>query len=130
MKRYGLRIGTCGVEFASKDERDKALLAFTKGGTVRINTCAGLRYEDDGDPSFGTYERESQEVLANCTRCKGTFSVETCTEREYPSYASWRKEKWVDERGFICDGCFAKAVKDKEIADARARLEAATTATP
>lgn len=124
MKRYGLRIGDVGVEFASKDERDKALLCFTRGGTVRISSCGGVRYKEEGDPSFGTYERESNEVLTNCEKCQGTFSSDACTEREYPNYESWRK-RWETKTGFVCDGCFAKATKDAELAEARAKLEAA-----
>ena len=124
MKRYGLRIGDAGVEFSSKDERDKALLCFTKGATVKVNTSSGVRYKEEGDPSFGTYERESNEVLTNCCKCHGTFAADSCTEREYPSYCSWNK-KFEMRTEFICDGCFAKAKQDADLAEARARLEAA-----
>lgn len=121
MKRYGLRVGMVGVEFSSKEERDKALLCFTRGGTVRINTSAGIRYEDDGDPSFGTYERESNEVLANCSNCQGTFSTETCCHRKYRVKLSYRKEV-TDESGFLCDGCLAKITKDTELFEAKQKL--------
>jgi len=124
MKRYGLRIGDVGVEFTSKEERDKALLCFTKGGTVKITTSGGIRYTEDGDPAFGTYERESNEILANCEKCHGTFAADACTEREYPTKQSWNN-KWDTRTGFICDGCHAKAVQDHDLFEARARLEAA-----
>jgi len=124
MKRYGLRIGETGVEFSTKDDRDKALLCFTKGGTVKVNPRAGVRYQEDGDPCFGTYERESNEVLVNCAICEGTFSSDGCSQRTYPYKASYDRN-YSDRTGHICDGCFAKQVKDKELHEAKEKLEAA-----
>jgi len=121
MKRYGLRVGSTGVEFSSRDERDKALLCFTKGGTVRVNCSSGIRYDDDGDPAFGTYERESNEVLANCSNCHGTFSHETCCERRY-QHIDYAK-RVSDTSGFLCDGCLAKIAKDVELFEAKKKLE-------
>lgn len=126
MKRYGLRIGTTGIEFSSKDERDKALLCFTKGGTVKVNTSDGIRYEEEGDPAFGTYERESNEVLCNCEECKGTFSNETCSKRSYRRIYPWgTPKKTEDYSGWICDGCLAKITKDIEIFEAKQKLQQA-----
>lgn len=124
MRRYGMRIGTTGVEFASKDERDKALLTFTKGSTVHVNEYAGIIYKDEGDPAFGTYEREANEVLVRCEVCKGTFSHEGCHERGYRVKQNYR-DHVTTEHGWICDGCHAVVTKDADLFEAKEKLAAA-----
>jgi len=122
MKKYGLRIGTVGVEFSRIEDRDKAMMSFTRGGVVKINTSSGIRYADS-ENAFSVYDRESNEVLANCHVCEGVFSTETCSKRDYPKYESYSKKWSVETYYFICDGCLAQANRAKEIADARTRLE-------
>ena len=125
MKVYGLRINNVGVEFSTREDRERALIVFTKGSTVNIST-SGVRYED-GETPFGTYERETNEVLVNCCKCHGVFSNEVAPHREYPEYKSWSDEKWSTETGHICDGCFASVNEKKKIADAKAVLNKTST---
>ena len=116
MQKYGLRIGDIGVEFPSTEDRQKALLAFTKGTDVKIHS-SGIKFTQ-GEGSFSVYDRDTKEVLTICNICSGNFLSETCTEREYPHKNSWEKG-YGTETGFICDACFAKQVKAKELFDAQ-----------
>ena len=118
MRRFGLRIGSIGVEFASREERQRAVLTFTGGVCCRISDY-GLRYADDMG-TFSTYERDDKEVLANCAMCKGVFGIDTCPEREYPSFGY--DKKWTVARAHLCDACAGVKRKEKELADAKARV--------
>ena len=117
MKRYGLRIGNVGVEFPSLEECQKALLTFTKGTDVSINTGAGIKYKA-GAGSFSTYERESSEIITTCYECKGEFSTEMCQQRTYPKKYSYGNS-FSEETNWICDACLASAVKVKQVFDAQ-----------
>lgn len=119
MKKYGLRIGDTGVEFNSIEERNKALQDFAKGCDVIISD-SGLRYKD-GKGSFSVYDRDTKEILINCSTCEGVFGVDTCSKREYPHKNSWEKV-YSTTTGYICDACLAKAIKDKQILDAQQLL--------
>ncbi len=116
MKKYGLRIGSIGIEFMSAEERNKALQDFTKGCDVEISDV-GLRFKD-GKGSFSVYDRDTKDVVANCCICNGVFGIDTCGEMEYPYYYSYNKS-YSTSTGYICDACFAKKVKDKQIFDAQ-----------
>jgi len=122
MKKYGLKIGDIGIEFPSVEDRQKALNFFTKGTDVKISP-RGVRYSD-GEGSFSVYDRDTKEVITTCEVCVGTFLIETCSRREYPDKYSYN-EKYHTADGFICDACFAKKNKDKELFEARQKLEAA-----
>jgi len=118
MKKYGLRIGNVGIEFSSVEERDKALYAFTKGCDVIISD-SGLRYKD-GEGSFSVYDRDTKEILTNCSVCHGVFGVDSCSEREYP-YRTYN-DKYNTTNNYICDACLAKRIKEKQIFDAQQLL--------
>ena len=120
MKRYGLRIGEIGVEFVSREERQKAIVLFTNGVCCKISET-GIRYTDDKG-AFGTYERDDKEVIVNCSACHGVFGMETCPDREHP-YLDWQKI-WKTSTGYICDACFAEKNRQKQLADATALLAA------
>jgi hypothetical protein len=117
MKVYGLRIGKVGVEFSTQTDRQKALEMFTKGSTVGINEGQGVVYSD-GEAVFGTYERETKENLVRCETCKAIHSSECCRQVEHPNKYSWKSE-YESTTDFICDGCLAKIVKEKELFDAK-----------
>lgn len=116
MKRYGLRIGDVGVEFPSREERQKALVDFTGGACVKISD-SGIRFSD-GKDAFSTYERDDKEVLANCIKCQGVFGIDACPSREFPKKESWNKD-FRDQTGSICDACFEVQRKAKELFDAK-----------
>ena len=82
MKRYGLKIGDVGIEFPSREEREKALKAFTLGCDVKI-CVSGVKYRD-GSGTFSVYERLSEEILVTCNGCKGVFGADVCPMRGYP----------------------------------------------
>lgn len=119
MKKYGLRIGNIGIEFISVDERDKAVKNFTHGTDVKISDF-GIRYRD-GEGSFSVYDRDTKEIIVNCKECKGVFGIDSCGERPYPHKNSWQKE-YDEETGHICDACYARALKAKEIFEAKKLL--------
>ncbi len=116
MKKYGLRIGEVGIEFNSVDERDKAIKDFTHGCDVSISDT-GIRFTE-GKSSFSIYDRDTKEVLVNCCKCKGVFGIDSCGERSYPNKHSWEKE-YSSAEGYICDACLARAIKEKEVFDAK-----------
>ncbi len=116
MKRYGLRIGDIGVEFPSREEREIALKAFTKGSDVKIHP-SGVKYRD-GVGTFSVYERLSEETLVTCNGCKGVFGVDVCPNREYPYKNSWETE-YGTVAEHVCDACFASAIKSKELFEAK-----------
>lgn len=124
MKRYGLRIGNVGVEFPSRDERQKAMIAFTSGTCSQISN-EGVRFQDDKG-TFSTYERDDKEVLVNCKVCKGVFGVDACSPREFP-FKSCYSTQFVSETGHICDACFEAQRKAKELDDAKKVVSAAET---
>lgn len=119
MKRYGLRVGDVGVEFPSRDERQKAMIAFTTGTSVRISD-EGVRFRDDKG-TFATYERDDKEVLVNCGECKGVFGADAAPSREYPDKPCY-STKYYTKTGNICDACFEAKRKAKELDDARATV--------
>ncbi|KKN39825.1 hypothetical protein LCGC14_0739370 [marine sediment metagenome] len=120
MKVYGFRIGDVGLEFSSREDREKALLTYSRSTTISIKTT-GVRYQEDSVP-FGTYERDSKEVLVNCHVCSGVFSSETCSSRTYPHKNSW--EKTYDEViNHICDGCLTAKSKEHELFKAAILLQ-------
>lgn len=124
MKRYGLRVGDVGVEFPSRDERQKAMIAFTSGTCAKI--CdEGVRFQDDKG-TFSTYERDDKEVLVNCKVCKGVFGVDACSPREFPFKPSYSTQ-FTNETGHICDACFEAQRKAKELFDAKKVVDAATS---
>lgn len=116
MKRYGLRIGDVGVEFPSREERETALKAFTRGSDVKIYV-SGVKYRD-GAGTFSVYERLSEEILVTCDECKGIFGIDVCPKRDYPHKHSWEKEYGTATK-HACDACFASAIKSKEIFEAK-----------
>ena len=121
MRRFGLRIGEVGVEFSSREERQKALMNFTTGVCIKISDCAGPRYSDHSG-AFSTYERDDKEILVNCKSCSNIFGADACPSREYPHKNSWEKE-FGTETNHICDACFEAARKAKEIFDAKKVIE-------
>ena len=125
MKRYGLRIGDTGIEFPSRDERQRALLAFTAGSCSKISD-SGVRFVDDKG-TFATYERDDKEVLVNCGKCKGVFGLDACGVREYPNKNSWEKT-YGTETGYICDACFESQRKAAELFAAKAVVSQSETA--
>ena len=120
MKKYGLRIGNVGIEFPSIEDRQKAVTAFTKGTDVVIKT-SGIKFKD-GEGNFSVYDRDTKETLTICNICSGTFLHDSCTDREYPHKNSW-ENKFGTETRFICDACFAKQLKAKELFDAKKIVE-------
>jgi hypothetical protein len=128
MNIYGLRIGSVGLEFPSREDRDKAIVTFTHSSAVRVENSAGLRYRP-GEKEFSTYERDNAVVQANCNKCKGVFTTETCQEREVPR-KDWNG-KFEDGDAtatmWLCDGCYAQWMQDKKVHDAKATVAAAST---
>lgn len=120
MKVYGLRIGKVGVEFSDQQSREKAMLLFTRGCCVSISTTGGRRYNDN-DGAFATYERETKEQQMNCYKCNGVFSSEVCSQREVPEtdYSGKFRDGDETETKCLCDGCYAKTIKDYEVFKAK-----------
>jgi len=129
MRIYGLRVGRTGVEFSSRDDREKAILTFTKGSTVTIEDCEGRRYRESERGGFDTYERETNEQSMNCQVCKGVFSSDVCTKRTVPGkdYSGGFKDDKTEDR-YLCDGCYAKWMDDKKVHDAKKVLQSAADA--
>jgi hypothetical protein len=124
MIKYGLRIGNVGVEFSDRGTREKALLIFTKGSCVKISDCEGRKYTDH-DGAFSTYEANTEEQTMNCSKCKGSFSSEACTQRNVPATGWNGKFKGADEKEskFLCDACHAKILADFEVFNAKKVIE-------
>lgn len=120
MKKYGLRIGNVGIEFPSIDDRQKALIAFTKGSDVKIN-INGIKYQN-GEGNFSLYDRDTAEVISICELCKGDFLLDTCSFRKYPKKSSW-EDNFRDVDDYICDACLAEQIKAKEVFDAKKLLK-------
>lgn len=120
MKKYGLRIGNIGIEFPSIDDRQKALLAFTKGTDVKISN-SGIKFKD-GEGNFSVYDRDTRETLTICQICDGTFLIESCQHREYPYKNSW-ENTYNTAENYICDSCLAKQTKAKEVFEAKKLVE-------
>lgn len=116
MRKYGIRIGNIGIEFPSIDDRQKALLTFTKGTDVKISS-GGIKFTD-GEGNFSVYDRDTGEILTICEICKGTFLSDTCTYREYPYKELW-SENYSDKNAYICDACNTKQIKAKELHEAK-----------
>jgi hypothetical protein len=119
-KVFGFKIGKVGLEFPSREDREKALVKFTRAATVKVNESSGIVYED-GDMPFGTYERDTKEVSTKCYVCNGIFTLDTCSQRQYqnkPSYSN----TYSKEENFICDGCFAAKEKEYEVHKAKELL--------
>jgi hypothetical protein len=130
MKVYGLRIGDVGIEFGDLQSREKALLTFTRGSTVKIVTSAGPRFRDH-EGAFSTYERETNDQAMNCTECMSVFTSETCMKREVPEkrydgsvskYVYQDDGRMTDE--ILCDGCFAKKIREFEVFKAKQVMDA------
>jgi hypothetical protein len=120
MRKYGFKIGNVGVEFSSMEDRQKAILTFTKSSTVNI-TNNGIKYLD-ADGAFSVYDRDTTFVIVTCEECMGEFSIETAPKQTYeykPSYSNDYDKK----TGHICVACFAALKKEKEIFDATALLQ-------
>lgn len=127
MKKYGLRIGSTGVEFSDRESREKAMLSFTKGSCIDISDSSGMRYKDSRG-AFSTYERETEEQTMNCSKCEGSFSSEVCTQRTVPdaNYSGKFTEESLNgatETKYLCDGCYAKIIVDFEVFRARKVIE-------
>lgn len=120
MKRYGLRIGDIGIEFSSREEREKALTTFTKGSDVKIYD-SGVKYRD-GKSTFSVYERMTEDILVTCSDCKGVFGIDVCPKGDFPFKNSWEKKYTTNER-HLCDACLASINKAKEIYEAKKVLE-------
>jgi hypothetical protein len=120
MKKYGIRIGNIGIEFASIEDRTKALVDFTKGSDVNISD-SGIIYSD-GKGNFSVYDRDTKEILTRCVSCEGTFSIESCPKRDYP-YKYYGQTKYSETSDHICDACLAKKLKEKEVEEAKAVLK-------
>ena len=120
MRKYGLRISETGIEFSTREEREKAILTFTRGSTIRISTFCGIIYSESKD-AFGTYERETNEIPVKCGECWEVFLIKTCPKREYPNLSY--SKTWTTSDGYICDACYAKKIRAKEIADTKKILE-------
>ena len=125
MKLYGLKIGSIGLEFPSRDDRNKAMVTFASSQASKIQEYAGPRYSP-ADKSFGTYEREEGQQLINCSKCSGVFTPETCGERTVPSRTNFPSgfdaEKMQD--AWLCDGCYAQWMQDKKVWDAKQTIAA------
>lgn len=119
MKVYGLRIGNVGVEFSDRKDREVAIVTFTKGSSSMISD-SGVKFTDSNN-SFGTYERDTNEIRTTCHVCAGEFSIETCSKREYPYKYSFEK-KFGTQDNYICDACFAKQKHEKEVFEAQQLL--------
>ena len=116
-----MKIGEVGLEFVSREDREKALLTFTRSSTIKISN-SGVRYREGSTP-FGTYERDTCEVLFNCENCNGVFSSETCKVRKYQGLQyNWSKSL-DDIEKTLCDGCFVTAKEEAEIFKAKKVLE-------
>jgi len=121
MQKYGLRIGLVGIEFPSIEDRNKAIQYFTKGSDVTINLGSGIKYKN-GEGNFSVYDRNTKEVIVNCHECDGSFLVDTCNQRKYPYKYSY-SDNWEERDEYICDACFSKQFKLKEIHDAKEILK-------
>jgi len=119
MKKYGLKIGSTGLEFVSIDDRDKALKNFTRGVDVQIHS-SGIKYTD-GDGAFSVYERDTKEVLVTCCICRALQGIDSCPHRSYP-YKSYTGKYDVNS-GHICDACLIVKEKEKAIFDAQQVLK-------
>jgi hypothetical protein len=119
MRKYGLQIGSTGVEFSDQQTREKALLMFTKGSCISVSMSSGRRYRPS-EGAFSTYERDTEEQTMNCSKCEGSFSSEVCTQREVPAmdwYGKF-KDEGTDTK-YLCDACHAKILKDYEVHKAK-----------
>jgi len=117
MRKYGFRIGVIGLEFPSLQDRDKAIQTFTHCSVILISDNAGPRYAVDSNGSFSVYDRDTNEQTMNCSGCKCQFTSETCTQRSVPK-RDWQgkfQEGDIKEWSYLCDGCFAKLMKEYEI---------------
>ena len=125
---YGLRIGDAGIEFPSREDRDKAMLAFTRGSSTKVSDYGGPRYHP-GKDTFSTYERDSAQQLSNCDTCKGVFLAETCPKRTIP-YKDFdgKFTEGKTEQEFLCDGCYAQRLEEKRLHDAKRVVAAAEPA--
>jgi len=109
MKVYGLRIGTAGVEFSTRKERDGALAVFTAAPSVLISD-SGLKYRD-GETTFATYERETKTNVATCCQCKDELPSTDCPSRPY-LYRDYNGS-WREGTGHVCDPCLDGGRKDR-----------------
>lgn len=119
MKHFGLRIGDVGIEFPSREEREKALLAFTKGSDVKIYDD-GVKYRD-GKSTFSVYERMTENILVTCSECRGIFGIDVCPKGDFPSKRSYDNEYSTEDR-HLCDACLISITKAKEIFEAKKLL--------
>jgi hypothetical protein len=124
MRVYGLRIADTGIEFSLRDERDKALLTFTKGSSVEIRTYAGPRYAD-GKGAFSTYERDTNQPVNNCEACSQPHAAECCPKRTTPAKDYSGKFTGKEVEIFICDGCHAARLQDFKVFQAQKVLQEA-----
>lgn len=120
-KKWGFRVGNTGIEFPSREERQKAIECFTKGSTITINESAN-KYSDDSG-AFSVYDRDTNEMIVICGECRADFGIDSCGKREYPHKESWNKDYGDDKEGHICDACFASKFKTKELSDAKKVVE-------
>lgn len=123
---YGLQIDDVGIEFPSREDRDKAILTFTRGSSVAISTYGGPRFKP-AKGAFSTYERDPAQQQANCENCHGIFLAETCPQRTVPE-RGYKPNLWPEgetETRFLCDGCHARYLREKELHDAKKVVEAA-----
>jgi len=118
MKVFGMRIKEVGLEFSSREEREKALVTFTRASTVGISDY-GVMFTEAQAP-FGTYERETNEIRVHCAACRGVFPVENCGKREYWELDYYKKE--AKHNDYICDGCLAAKDRATEVRKANAIL--------
>jgi hypothetical protein len=122
MIKYGLKIGTVGLEFSDQQTREKAMITFCKGSCVDITTYAGPRYKQ-GEGTFATYERNSEEELINCSKCEGVFSSQVCSRRTVPRTDYSGGFKSGNEEKYLCDGCHTKIKEDYKVYQAKKIIE-------
>jgi hypothetical protein len=124
MKRFGLKIGSIGVEFPSREEREKALTAFVKGTDVEIFET-GVKYRD-GKGSFSVYERMTEETLVTCADCDGVIGIDSCPRGNFPHKDSWNGNYTTRER-HLCDACSTFTQKAKKIFEAEQLIKNSKT---
>lgn len=120
MQRFGFQIGSVGLEFTSRDEREKAMTLFTRAVCMKVSTDAGPRFEP-GAGTFSTYERDDKEQMMNCSSCKGVFSSGVCsnhTVQDKDWSGKFRDGDHPTEK-CLCDGCHTKWKADWEVCKAQ-----------
>ncbi len=92
MRVYGLAIDNTGIEFATVEDRQKAINTFCMGSILKLSTGAGPQYQER-DASFRTYDRDTDHNECKCSQCSGLFQLSECSyfniKTYYESSDSW-----------------------------------------